>query len=219
MSCDLKYNDAYVNENTANDCCYWYGKNAVLTHWGRDKMADIFETTFRNTFLNQNASMLNKISLKFVPNGLINNIPSLAQIMAWYWPGDRPLSEPMVVRLRTHIWVTRPQWVKTYSVYVCKSSKATLLVAMSCTLLVKIPLLRAPPIHDETGSPPTDCELTQPCIANRPQCHSLQLALNILSISLHTDFFRCKSSISTLTVVDTVMHWTLFNTGTEWVTN
>ena len=31
--------------------------------------------------------------------------------MAWCRPGDKPLSEPMMVRLPTHISVTRPQWV------------------------------------------------------------------------------------------------------------
>ena len=51
------------------------------------------------------------ISLKFVPKGPINNIPALVQIMAWRLPGDKPLVEPMVVRLPTHICITRPQWV------------------------------------------------------------------------------------------------------------
>ena len=32
--------------------------------------------------------------------------------MAWRRPGDKPLSEPMMVSLLTHICVTRPQWVK-----------------------------------------------------------------------------------------------------------
>ena len=32
--------------------------------------------------------------------------------MAWRWPGDKPLSGPMMVRLPTHTCVTRPQWVK-----------------------------------------------------------------------------------------------------------
>ena len=32
--------------------------------------------------------------------------------MAWRRPGDKPLSETMMVRLLTHICVTRPQWVK-----------------------------------------------------------------------------------------------------------
>ena len=32
--------------------------------------------------------------------------------MVWRRPGDKPLSEPMMVSLMTHICVTRPQWVK-----------------------------------------------------------------------------------------------------------
>ena len=52
-----------------------------------------------------------KISLKFVPKGPINNIPSLVQIMVWRRPGDKPLSEPMMVNLLTYICVTRPQWL------------------------------------------------------------------------------------------------------------
>ena len=35
--------------------------------------------------------------------------------MAWRRSGDKPLSEPMMVRLPTHICVTRPQWVKLKS--------------------------------------------------------------------------------------------------------
>ena len=53
-----------------------------------------------------------EISLKFVSNIRINNIPALVQIMAWCRPGDKPLSESMMVSLLTHICVTRPQWVK-----------------------------------------------------------------------------------------------------------
>ena len=33
------------------------------------------------------------------------------QIMAWRRPGDKPLSDTMMVSLMTHICVTRPQWV------------------------------------------------------------------------------------------------------------
>ena len=51
------------------------------------------------------------ISLKFVPRGPINNIPTLVQVMAWSLQGDKPLSEPMMVRLPRHICVTGPQWV------------------------------------------------------------------------------------------------------------
>ena len=71
-----------------------------------------FADIFRIIFLNENISIPIKISLKFVPKGPFNNIPALVQIMAWRRPGDKPLSEPMMVRLSTHICVTRPQWVK-----------------------------------------------------------------------------------------------------------
>ena len=72
---------------------------------------------FKCIFLNENAWILIKISLKFVPTGSINNIPALVEIMAWRRPGDKPLSEPMLVRILTHICVTRPQWV---NVPICK---------------------------------------------------------------------------------------------------
>ena len=67
---------------------------------------------FKCIFLNENVSISIKISLKFAPEGRINNIPALVQIMAWRRPGDKPLSEPMMVSLLTHVCVTRPQWVK-----------------------------------------------------------------------------------------------------------
>ena len=62
-------------------------------------------------FLNENVWIPFEISLKFVPKGPIDNIPAMVQIMAWRRPGDKPLSEPMMVNLLTYICVTRPQWV------------------------------------------------------------------------------------------------------------
>ena len=47
---------------------------------------------------------------------------ALVQIMAWRRPGDKPLSEPMMVSLLTHICVTRPQWVNSLrpsDAYIC----------------------------------------------------------------------------------------------------
>ena len=67
---------------------------------------------FKCIFLNENDWILIKISLKFVLKGPINNIPALVQIMAWCRPGNKPLSEPMMVSLPMHKYVTRPQWVK-----------------------------------------------------------------------------------------------------------
>ena len=68
---------------------------------------------FKRIFLNENVRISIKISLKFAPKVPINDISSLVQIMAWYWTGDKPLSEPMMVSLLMHICVTRPQWVNT----------------------------------------------------------------------------------------------------------
>ena len=62
--------------------------------------------------MNENVRISTNISLKFVLKGLINNIPALVQIMAWRRPGDKPLSEPMLASLPTHICVARPQRVK-----------------------------------------------------------------------------------------------------------
>ena len=50
-----------------------------------------------NIFLNENVWISIKVSLKFFPKGQIYNIPSLVQMMAWHRPGDKPLSEPMMV--------------------------------------------------------------------------------------------------------------------------
>ena len=49
----------------------------------------------------------------------ISNIPALVQIMAWCWPGDKPLSEPLMVSLLTCICITRPQWVNNDNLWCC----------------------------------------------------------------------------------------------------
>ena len=61
------------------------------------------DDTFKCIFLNENVAISIKISLKFVPEGPINNIPALVQIMAWRRSGVKPLSEPMMVSLLTHM--------------------------------------------------------------------------------------------------------------------
>ena len=69
---------------------------------------------FKCIFMNENVKILIKISLKFVPKCPINNIQALVQIMAWRRPGDKPLSEPMMIKVMTHVCVTRPQWVNIH---------------------------------------------------------------------------------------------------------
>ena len=67
---------------------------------------------FNCIFLNENVWIDIKVPRKFVPEGPINNVPSLVQTMVRHRPGDKPLSEPMIVSLLTYICGTRPQWVR-----------------------------------------------------------------------------------------------------------
>ena len=100
-----------VNPENMHNMSHQYNTseiNSLRPRQNRRHFADVFKCNF----LNENVWIPIKISLKFVPRGPIDNIPSLVQIMAWRQQGDKPLSEPMVVRLPTHICVTRPQWVK-----------------------------------------------------------------------------------------------------------
>ena len=85
------------------------------------------DNIFKCIFLNENCFILMKISLKFVAQGPINNIPALVQVMAWHRSGDKPLSEPMMACLNdayimTHICVTRPHWVNSLAPERCRNN-------------------------------------------------------------------------------------------------
>ena len=86
-----------------------------LTHWGRDKMADIFQTAFPNAF---SWMKMYKFQLRFhwslfpkVQLTIFQHIP------AWRHPGNKPLSKPMMASLLTNICITWPQWVKRNYLY------------------------------------------------------------------------------------------------------
>ena len=51
---------------------------------------------FRRIFVDENFHIMVKISLKFDPQGPIDNNPALVQKMSWSRIGDKPLSEPML---------------------------------------------------------------------------------------------------------------------------
>ena len=73
-----------------------------------------FADIFNCILVNENVWISIKISLKFIPKDPINNVPALVQILAWRRPGDKPISEPMMISLLTHKCVTRLQLVKTF---------------------------------------------------------------------------------------------------------
>ena len=118
-TCDISFDVSLLHVDIndirfsiCSKCHLWTVDINRLVSWGRDKVDAISQTTFSKcNFLNENVWLSIKISLTFVPKGHFNNIPALVQIMAWRRPGDKPLSEPMMASLPTHICVTRPQWV------------------------------------------------------------------------------------------------------------
>ena len=105
-----RFTSAYNAETTGAISTFWMFNILRPRQNGRHFADDIFKCIF----LNENIWILIKISLKFVPKGPINKMSALVQIMVWRRPGDKPLSEPMMVSLLTHICVTRPQWVNTF---------------------------------------------------------------------------------------------------------
>ena len=96
--------------------------SAVYTLRPRQNGRHFPEDILKWIFLNENVWIPIEISLKFVPKCPISNIPSLVQIMTWRRQGDKPLSEPMIIWLSTHICITRPQWVKHETPQVFKTN-------------------------------------------------------------------------------------------------
>ena len=66
---------------------------------------------FKGILVNKNIWISIKLSLIFASKSPIDCEPTLAQPMTWRLPGDEPLSEPVMVKLPTHLWVTRSQWM------------------------------------------------------------------------------------------------------------
>ena len=95
------------------DETYWRDIALRLTHWGPKPNGRSFaDDSIKWIFLNENTWISLKVSLKFVPRGPINNIPTLVWITAERCPGDKP----MMVSLPTHICVIRPRWVNGSSI-------------------------------------------------------------------------------------------------------
>ena len=134
---------------------------------------------FKCTFLIEKVWILIEISLKFVPRDQIDNITTLVQIMAWRRPGDKPLSEPMVVSLLTHICVIRHQWVKISKLF----SKPKLLIRIS----IKIDLQAILSLHDEV------MDIKQ---ANKAQLVNMVSLLygNVSTLLLHKNSFHTITS-------------------------
>ena len=102
----VKTPSRYMNKSWASS------PQCVNTLRSRKSRCHFTDYIFKCIFFNENVWILNKFSLKFVPQGSITNIPALIQIMAWCRPGNKPLSILMMVTLLMQICITLPQWVK-----------------------------------------------------------------------------------------------------------
>ena len=60
--------------------------------------AILADDVFRCIFMNEKFCISIIISLKFAPNGPINNDTALVQVMAWCQTGNNPLPEPMLTQ-------------------------------------------------------------------------------------------------------------------------
>ena len=93
---DIGIFSSHIHRQLLSTCSFQFINSSSPGQNGRHSTDDIFKCIF----LNKNAWTSIEISLKFVPKGPINNIPALVPIMAWCRPGDKPLSEPMMVILQ-----------------------------------------------------------------------------------------------------------------------
>ena len=70
-----------------------------LTHWSRNEIFDIGQTTFSNTFSPMDTfEFQTELYFKCDPHGPSENGPALVQIIDLHQTRGKPLSEPMVIR-------------------------------------------------------------------------------------------------------------------------
>ena len=114
--------------------CIWMGLVVNLLRPGQ-MCPHYADDIFKYIFLIENVWVSLKISIKFILEVRINNIPALVHIMAWCRPGDKSLFELKMVSLLTQICVTWPQWVKwlnrALNAYGCKCHKNTITVILN----------------------------------------------------------------------------------------
>ena len=104
----------YIHYNihgSALICCYVLSFDWINTLQPRQDDRHFTDDIFKLFFLKEDVWIYLNISLKCVSRAPVHNIPSLVEIMTWRLPGDKPLSQPMMVSLLTPICVTRPHWV------------------------------------------------------------------------------------------------------------
>ena len=104
---------------------------------------------FQMHFMNRNGRSMIHISLKFVSKGPINNNPALVHIMAYRSLGDKPLSEPMMVSLLTHICFTRLQLLNCNMQRKAYSQDTSYLNQLTISIINRVPLCLSVSVSQE----------------------------------------------------------------------
>ena len=73
---------------------------------------------FQLHFLEWKCMNFDQVFTEVCSTGPINDIPILVQVMAWRRYGGKPLSEPMIANLLTHIWVNQVSSIRTLCWYI-----------------------------------------------------------------------------------------------------
>ena len=111
LAYDIKQLNTLASKLMTNHHRPHFQMHIMFNTWrSRQNGRQLPDDIFKCILLNENVWISIKISLNLVPNGSINTIPALVQIMAWRRQGDKLLSEPVMDSLLTHMCVTRPQW-------------------------------------------------------------------------------------------------------------
>ena len=91
----------------------WNASIVSLTHWGRDKMAAISQTTFSNAF---SWMKMYEFRLRFHQSLLLRFELTIFQLRFRYWLGANQATSHYLNEwwpsLQTHMCITQPQWVK-----------------------------------------------------------------------------------------------------------
>ena len=108
----LKWKDLEMISEFMENCITWNSHTQSLISCGMNskntlrltqKVHHFADNIFQCIFLNENVWILLKISLKVIPKVPINNFPTFIQMMAWHQASNKPLSEPMMLSLLTHM--------------------------------------------------------------------------------------------------------------------
>ena len=81
------------NEEEASVVTVMFSDNKKMLNTLSPQKCDFADDILKCMCVNEEK---NKIALKIVPWGPIDNIPALNQIMAWCWSGDKPLCKAII---------------------------------------------------------------------------------------------------------------------------